>query len=118
MTSLTMKRLMSLSVSTKRATTLVSGLRGTPVTYLTGVKCMPIDPVSIGETRERLTSMELDSPIELYQTVTSGVYDIIKGDILTSGSTDYAIKDVENWGEETSYLGSTYKRLILEKVKP
>lgn len=112
-----MTRLLNTTVSTKRAA-LVSGLRGTPTTYLTGVKCMPIDPISVGETRERLASMGLDAPIALYQTVTSDDYDIVMGDILTDGGTDYGVRDTEAWGMETNYLGSAYKRLILEKVKP
>jgi len=117
MTSASMTRLLNTTVSTKRAA-VVSGKRGTPVTYLTGVKCMPIDPVSVGETRERLASMGLDAPIALYQTVTSDTNDIEKGDILTSGAIDYNVRDTEAWGMETAYLGSAYKRLILEQVKP
>jgi len=117
MTSASMTRLLNITASTKRAA-LVSGKRGTPTTYLVGVKCMSIDPVSVGETRERVASMGLDAPIALYQTVTSDAYDIVMGDILTSGAIDYNVRDTEAWGMETAYLGSAYKRLILEKVKP
>jgi hypothetical protein len=117
MTSQSMTRLLTKTASTKRAA-VVSGKRGTPAAYLVGVKCMPIDPVSIGETRDRMQSQGVDAPIALYQTVCSGDYDIIKGDTFTCDSVDYYVKDVEAWGIETAYLGSAYNRLVLEKVKP
>jgi hypothetical protein len=117
MTSQTMLRLMSQTASTKRAV-VVDGKSSAPVAYLADVPCMPIDPISFGETRDRLQSMGVDSPIALYQTVVEGDYDIVKGDDFSSGGVDYAVRDVDVWGIETAYVGTALKRLILEKVKP
>lgn len=119
MTSLAMKRMMNVTASTKRAThSLSTGKRATPATYLTGVKCLPIDQIGTAETRARLQSMGIDAPIKLFQTVVSGAHDIVKGDTLTVGAVDYAIREVETWAEDTTAAGQDYLRLILEMVKP
>ncbi len=112
-----MKRLLSETASTKRAT-VVAGKRSAPVAYLTDVKCMPIDPVSVGEVREEMIRQGVDAPIALFQTVVEDSHDIQQGDIFTCGGIDYAVRTAERWGEETAYLGSAFKRLVLEKDKP
>jgi len=117
MTSLAMKRMMNVAASTKRAA-VTSGKRGTPTTYLSSIKILPIDPIGMAETRNRVQALGLDAPILLLQTVTSGANDIVKGDVLTVASVDYAIKDVEDWAGETGAGGQQYLRLVLEKVKP
>lgn len=103
--------------STKRAA-LVGGKRSTPTTFLPKVRCTPLDRVGGSEIRDRLATMGLDATVDLFETVTSGVQDIQKGDTLNWDGKDYAIRDVEFWEEEPGRLGSSYFRLILEKVKP
>lgn len=56
------RRLASLSAATKRATTS-GGKRSPASTYLTGLTCTPLDPVSA----ELATSAGLDTPHELKQ---------------------------------------------------
>ncbi len=53
----------SLSASTKRAV-LAGGKRGTPSTYLTGLKCTPLDPV----TQDVVERLALESPIRMLET--------------------------------------------------
>ena len=117
--SVAMRRMMTVSASTKRAThSLSTGKRATPATYLTGVACMPLDQVGTQETRARMQSMGIDTPLKLFQTVVSGAHDIIKGDTLTVDAVDYAIRDAEPWAADTTPAGQGYIRLILEMVKP
>jgi hypothetical protein len=117
MASISMSRLMSVTAETKRPPALASGKRGAAVTELVKVRCLPLDPVSVSEMTDRVARMGLDSPIALYQTVVSGSLDIVAGDILVVDDVEYPIRDVEPWAE--SSLGNdSYKRLIVEKVKP
>ena len=53
----------SVSASTKRAT-LANNKRGTPSTYLTGLKCTPLDPV----TQDIVERLALESPIRMLET--------------------------------------------------
>lgn len=63
-----MKRLTSVTASTKRAPAISSGKRGTPAVNLTGLACTPLDPVD-AEIRQRLGT---DTPHELLQTFVDG----------------------------------------------
>lgn len=101
----------SVTCGTKRSPASVSGVRGDPATNLTGLKCLPLDPVS-AELRVRL---ELDTPYELLQTMIEGGPDIKENDTLTVGSDEYVIRSVADWTwepEETDTL-----LLILEELK-
>ena len=113
--SVALSRMMKVTASTKRSPALAGGLRSEPVEYLTGVKCLPVDPVSISETRERMLRMGLETPVTLLQTLVSGSLDIQAGDLLVVGSTEYPIRDVEPWAE-SSLGGDAYKRLVVEDV--
>ncbi len=114
MTTASLLRIMNVSANTKRAS-VVSGKRGLPALYLTNISCMPLDPIGVSETRERVQRMGLNSPISLFQTVTEGDQDIRTGDILSVGSVDYAIRDIEDW-TNTVFADDALMRLILEKV--
>ena len=70
-----MRRMLTESASTKRSPSMVAGKRGDPETNLTGLSCMPLDPID-AEVRQRLG---LDTPHELLQTV------------LDSGDTFYSL---------------------------
>ena len=117
MISHSMTRMMRVEASTKRAS-MVSGKRSAPVEYLASIMIMPLDPIGMAESRDRLQRMGLESPIDLYQTVTSGDHDVIKGDILVVSDVDYPIRDIEPWSAELGTVGADYLRLIVEKVKP
>lgn len=114
--SMAMLRLLSVTASTKRAA-MSSGKRAAPVAYLTGVVCMPLDPVSAAETAQYQTRRGTDAPTFLYQTVCSNEHDIEPGDVLTVASVDYPIIGVEPWAESSNNEGG-FLRLVVEKVKP
>lgn len=74
------RRLMTLTVSTKRQPAMVSGKRGGRTTKLTGLKSTPLDPVN-AEIRQRLP---VASPYELLQAFVDGgdvFYHLILEDI-------------------------------------
>lgn len=62
------KRMLSVTATTKRPTSLGAGKRGDLATNLRCVKCMPLDPVD-PELRKRL---DLNTPHELLQTIADG----------------------------------------------
>lgn len=64
MNTLGFRRMANVSASTKRLPAISSGKRGLPVTNLTDLKCIPLDPVS-PEIQRRVA---LDTPMELLQT--------------------------------------------------
>lgn len=64
------RRLLALTVSTKRQPAISAGKRGAPVTLLTGVRCTPLDPIPVTpEIRERL---DLQTPHESLETFVDG----------------------------------------------
>lgn len=76
------RRLATVTASTKRPPAVVSGKRGTPTTLLTGLKCTPLDPVD-PEVRQRLG---LNTPHELLQTFladTVGFVHVVLEDLKT-----------------------------------
>jgi len=108
MTSSSFTRLARLTVSTKRPPDVVGGRRGAPVTHLTGVPCLPLDPVD-AELRARFNLPALG---ELLQTMVQGGLDIREGDLLVSGQ-DYPIRAVANWHWTPD--NATYLLLILDQ---
>lgn len=106
MTSFAMRA--TVACSTKRA--ILSGdLRGEPVAYLSGLKCMrlmPLDP-------ELRHSIEIDTPHELLQTFIEGNDDIIEGDILVIGASEYPIRSCAGY----PWQGTTRFRLVVEDLK-
>jgi len=101
----------TVTASTKRPPAVSGGKRGSPVTQVTSLSCMPLDVVD-AEIRERLG---LETPHEILQTCIQGGLDIREGDILVVGSTEYPIRAVENWYWPPD--GVEYLRLILEDLK-
>lgn len=97
------------TASTKRAPAMVAGKRGAAVTNLTGVKCMPLDPVSA----EVALRVGTNAPQELLQTFVDKTLDIREGDVLVVAGQDYPIRSVAEW----EWLGTTYRHLVLENLK-
>ena len=103
--------LASVTASTKRAPTISSGKRGAAAENLASLKCtnlFPVDP----EIRQR---MILKTPNELLEAWVEGGLDILEGDILVVGSTEYPIRAVAEWywpEDDANYL-----HLILEELK-
>jgi hypothetical protein len=103
-------RLAKVTASTKRSPAISSGKRGTPTTNVAILMCTPLDPVD-AEVRQRLI---LDSPNIILETFVDNGVDILVGDILVVGSTEYPIKACEDY----EWRGTTYRHLFVEKLKP
>jgi len=110
--SASFSRLATETASTKRNPAIASGKRGSPATYLTGLRCTPLDPVD-PEMRNRLN---LDTPYELLQTFVVGAQDILEGDVLTLNGVDYPIRAVAEW-PASRQGGDALRHLILEDLK-
>jgi hypothetical protein len=113
MSSSSFARMAVVTASTKRSPVVSGGKRGTPTTQEASFACTPLDPID-PEVRQRLM---LDSPnviLETFVENSDGSLDIVVGDILVVGSTEYPIKAVEDWYWRTE----TYRHLFVEKLKP
>jgi hypothetical protein len=104
-----MRRFLTETASTKRPPAISSGKRGTPATKISSLKCTPLDPVD-PELRQRLA---INTPHELLQTFVNGGLDILEGDFLVYGATDYPIRSCAEW----KWRGVVFQRLILEDLK-
>lgn len=111
MPSLTMRRVASVSASTKRA--VVTGQkRAAATTHLTGLSITPFSPVD----PELQRTMALNTPYELLQTTINGAPDIVEGDVLVVGSKEYSIRSVANWPAVSSGHGE-HLEVIVEEDK-
>lgn len=102
-------RAATITASTKRAPASSGGKRGQPVAYLTEIRVTPLDPVD-AETRQRLA---LNTPHELLQTFAHGGLDILEGDVLVVGTTEYPVRSAGQW----AWRGSEFVHLVLEELK-
>ena len=104
-------KLATVTASTKRGGTVVDGLEQAPAEVIASLSCLPLDSVS----PEVAQGFEELSWREILQTAVQGGLDIVEGDILTVGETDYPIRSVADW-----YWGpddADYQILILEDTK-
>lgn len=118
--------------STKRNPAKVAGKTGAAVTNLTGVKFVPLMPLVQGETTvnqpPRSAKKALSGRIRDYwityaefQTHTDSsvevtqIPDIIEGDILVVGSTNYKVRGVDNWPATTAFLA--YIHVMVEESR-
>lgn len=104
-------KLATVTASTKRPPAIVSGKRGAPAVSVASLVCTPLDPVD-AELRQRLA---LDTPHELLQCFIDNGVDVVEGDLLVVGSTEYPVRAVGDW--YWSPLSADYVRLILEDLK-
>ena len=94
--------------STKRAA-FASGKRSSVLTTnLTGLSVTEFFPVS-PEIQARLGT---DAPQVLLEVFLEGDYDILRGDMLTVGSEDYAIYALEKW----PFAGTYRYRVLVEDL--
>ena len=104
------ERLATEVVSFKRSPITVGGKRGTPTTFLTDIKCTPLDPVD-PETRFRLG---VDTPHEILQTFVIQSVDVHEGDILVAAdNVEYPIKAVGEW----EWRDTKFLHLYIEDLK-
>lgn len=109
--SVAFRRLACEYAATKRAPEPVSGLVGTPVVYLTGLRCTPVDPISAEISARAGTG----APMETHQTFIAGDgLDIVAGDYLVVRDKTYNIRAVEDWRWDARTIT---QRLTLEELK-
>lgn len=108
MGGLSFARMANVACSTKRPPALSSGVRGGPVTYLSNLKCTPLDSVSA----EIAMRPELQTPHTLRQTFIKSD-DIKPGDVLVVSGSEYPIKAVD----PISWRGVTCSHLFLEVLQ-
>ena len=101
----------TVTASTKRPPAIASGKRGVPATNIASLKCFPLDPIS-PELRQTLA---LNTPHEILQSYTEGGLDILEGDILAVGSSEYRIRAVGQWYWPMD--SADYLYLVLEDLK-
>jgi hypothetical protein len=100
----------TLACTTKRAPTAsTDGRVGTATAYLTGLRCMPLDPNTPESMREAATDINY-RPLF---TLIDGVHDIIEGDVLVVAGQDYPIHNVQRY----DWRGSEYRLLMVEDRK-
>ena len=101
--------LASVTASTKRRGAIVDGLEPAYTENIASLSCLPLDPVD----PDIAMGVEGLSFREILQTAVEGGLDIVEGDLLVVGSTEYPIRTVSDW----EWKGSTYKMLLLEDRK-
>jgi len=104
--------LASVTASTKRCGTIpVSGLEPTFATEIVTLKCLPLDPIA----PEVALGIEGLGWQEILQTAVEGGLDIVEGDLLVVGITEYPIRAVADWTWPPD--GTDYLILYLEDKK-
>ena len=101
----TMRRMMTVTASTKRSPAVVSGKRTEAVIYLKSIKISQLMPAS----KRLYERAELHVAYNLSETFCDGSLDIQLGDYLTVNGRDYPVKIVEDW--------AGYLVLLLEDMK-
>jgi hypothetical protein len=100
-------RMANVTASTKRNPAAVGGKIGLPATYLTGLKILPLMPVS----KEIIERYQLKSPRKSFVTYTEGAPDIAEGDKLVIASIEYGIVAATPWPTDQAFF-----ELVVEKV--
>ena len=95
--------------TTRRPNADAGELFQVPASSIASLKCTPLDQLD-AETAHLFGLM---TPYTSRQTFVQSGLDIVKGDILTVGSTAYDIRSVESY-QWTPDSAAVYARLILE----
>ncbi len=83
----------TVTASTKRSGGISSGLEAAYAEQIASLKCLPLDPVS-AEVVQRIPSLSF---MESLQTAVEGSLNIVEGDLLVVGGTEYPIRAIEDW---------------------
>jgi len=97
------------SASTKRGGGVTGGLENAYSEEIASLECLPLDPVDPNVS----LGIEGLGWHELLQTAVDAGLDIVEGDLLVVGSTEYPIRAVADW----TWKGSDYRVLYLEDKK-
>lgn len=105
----------TITASTKRSTTLGNNQRGAPATYLTGLLVTPL--WSLQATT--IETLGISSPREfkeVYHVPTGDTLpDIVEGDVLVHGGTEYRVDNVAEWPDLTG--GVPCLQIVVTEVK-
>jgi len=104
-------KLASVTASTKRGGGVTDGLENAYAEEIASLKCLPLDPVDPNVS----LGIEGLGWRELLQTAVEGGLDIVEGDLLVVGGTEYPIRAVADWNWPPS--GTDYMILYLEQAK-
>lgn len=111
MTSASFSRVATVTASTKRPPVISGGKAGAPTTNLTNIKTTRL--VLADDAKELRETYQLGTLTNIFQCFTQGDLDILTGDVLIIGSTEYPIRLVQAW----PFGDDVRKRLILEGLK-
>jgi len=113
MTSKSMLRMMTETVSTKRRPAVSSdGKQSAPVAYLSSLKVTPIDPLNTDEFHNIIIRYKIESPQRLYGCFCQSTEDVRIGDVIVYGSREFTLKGCGDW----SYYGERFYEMILEEM--
>lgn len=100
----------TVTASTKRSPAAAGGKRGVPVENIASLSCTPLDPL----TPEIAHTIGASLPYEGLQTFTEAGLDILPGDLLVIGSTEYRVSAVGEWYWPIDKLDTNF--YILEEI--
>jgi hypothetical protein len=101
----------STTASTKRPPAVSSGKRGTPETNIANLSCYPLAP-AMPELVDRLG---LNAQGVYWETFTQGGLDIVNGDYLVIGTTEYPVRAAASWPWPPG--GGDRLHLVVEEIK-
>lgn len=105
----------TVSASTKRTQDLGNNLRGSPVTYLTGLLVTPLWSLR----PETIETLGISSPREMkecYHAPTGDTLpDVAEGDVLVHGGAEYRVDHVAEWPDLSG--GVPTLQIVVSEVK-
>lgn len=113
MVSKSLGLLQTVTASTLRLPAIgASGKGGDAVENIASLACTPLDPLSDPDLIQRFGTQ---AGTEVLTTYVQGGLDIVIGDILKVGSTEYPIRAVGDWTWRPS--ATDYQMLIIEEIR-
>lgn len=114
MISNSMKRMMRVTVSTKRRPPVSSdGKQGAAVAHLTSLKVTPIDPLNTDEFHNIIIRYKIENPQRLYACFSAATEDVRIGDIIVYGGREFTLKGCGDWDDGANRL---YEMILEEMV--
>jgi hypothetical protein len=109
-----MKRMMSVTVSTKRRPSVSSdGKQSAPTTFLTSLKVTPIDPLNTDEFHNIIIRYKIENPHRLYGCYCASNEDVRIGDVIVWDNREFNLKGCGDWIINGSHL---YEMILEELV--